>query len=130
MADYTPVNSDSKAITLTAGAIVTGGRVCKMSADDTVIHTVSSTDKALGVIMHDAPSGGRVTVWLLPGFIHELLLEPGATLTAGGGVQCSTTPGYVTSLTFSTSNYNAGIIGTCVRSTVNSAGTKVRVLGL
>ena len=130
MADYTPVNADNAAITLTAGAIVTGGRCVKMSADDTVIHTVATTDRTIGVTAHDAPSGGRVTVYLLPGFLHELLLEPGAvTPAAGAGIVCSTTPGSVNTTTLTAIAANTAI-GICVRSTVNSAGTKVRVLGL
>jgi len=131
MPDYTPINIDNSAVTLTAGAVVSGGRVVKVGAtDDSVIHTVLTTDRPIGVAAHDAPSGGRVTVYLLPGFLHELLMEPGAVITAGLGVQCSTTPGFVTSLVFSTSNYNAGLIGVCIRSTVTATGTKVRVLGL
>ena len=130
MADYVPVNSDNTAITLTAGAIVTGGRCVKMSADDTVIHTVTTNDRAIGVTAHDAPSGGRVTVYLLPGFLHELLLEPGSTgPAAGASVVCSTTPGAVFSTTLA-SVTSGTLLGICVRSTVNSAGTKVRVLGL
>ena len=132
MADYTPISADNSAITLTAGAVVTGGLLVKLSADDTVIHTVNSTtDKAIGVAAHDAPSGGRVTVWLLPGFMHELTLEVGATAVAGNLAVPSTTSGRVNVTTYSTvSVAPVNVLGVVVRSTVNAAGTKVRVLGL
>lgn len=128
MSDYTPVNSDSGAVTLTAGAVITGGLLVTTSgADDTVVHTTSTANRAIGVAASDAPSGGRVTVYLLPGFIHEVPAENGVTPTNGLGVICSTTPGRVTSTTMSSTLSNgAVIIGMFTRSTTGSTAATVR----
>lgn len=133
MPDYTPVNADNAAITLTAGQVITGGLLVKMgNSDDTVVHTTSPTaDRPIGVAAHDAPSGGRVSIWLLPGFVHELPAENGVTPTTGAGVTCSTTPGRVNTTTLATTSNAPLIIGTFVRCTTGSTAATVRsrVLG-
>jgi hypothetical protein len=145
MPDYTPVNTDNAAITLTAGAILTGGLlVCSSGADDTVVHTTSSTQgrRVLGVTAHDAPSGGRVTIYLMPGYLHALPAENGVTMTDGDLVVASTTPGRITSVpVWSTTGVTSGgafvpatqqAIGTVVRATTGSTAATVvsRFLGI
>lgn len=72
MADYSPVVADGAApFPMTAGAAITGGQVVYVTADRTVTPTSATTQRAIGVAAHDAPSGGRVTVWPLPRVVHE-----------------------------------------------------------
>ncbi len=133
MSDYTPVNADATMITLTAGATITGGLLVSVTtAGDTVVHSTTNVGRPVGVAAHDAPSGGRVSVYLLPGFLHELPVETVITLNPGDGViatTVTTTPGRVASVAFTTTNLS--VFGVCVRGTVGTAaGAKARVLGL
>ncbi len=133
MSDYTPVNTDTGAITLTAGAIITGGLlVCSSGVDDTVVHTTHSTlgRRPIGIAAQDAPSGGRVPVYPLPGYIHSVPVENGATTVTGDWVVASTTPGRISSTTiaqFSTTNTSVQVIGTVVRATTGSTSAVVGV---
>jgi hypothetical protein len=127
MGDYAPVNTDSFSITLTVGSGgVTGRQLLKMSADDTVVPCAATTDVPVGVAAFDAVAGGRVTVLLLPGYLHELPLDSGVAATFGTAVFASgVTPGRISSV--------AGTVkvGTVVRGgTGNAGGTAyARVLG-
>jgi Uncharacterized conserved protein (DUF2190) len=136
MADYTPVNADATAVTLTAGTAVTGGLLVGVTGtNDQVVHTSATTNRAIGVAAHDAPAGGRVTIYLLPGFIHELPVSAGVAIAANGPVVCSTTPGRIESTSggvWATAS-GAGLnLGICVRGTTGTVdGTaKARFLGL
>lgn len=134
MPDYTPVNGDNQAITLTAGAAVTGGLLVAVSADNTAIQTAATTTRAIGVAAHDAPSGGRVAIYLLPGFVHELPVAAGQAIAAGNPVICSTTPGRIDSTTGGSlsSASSAGLcLGICTRGTTGTVlgDQKARFLG-
>jgi Uncharacterized conserved protein (DUF2190) len=74
MPDYTPVNNVDS-ITLTASAAITGGQVLVSTGINTVAPSAGQTVKALGVALHDAPSGGRVTLAVLPGAVHEVPVQ-------------------------------------------------------
>lgn len=128
MSDYLPV-TEAAAVTMTAGANLTGGLLVKTVADDQVVHTNSIVnDWAWGISAHDAPLGGRVSVFVMAGAVHELPVEAGVTLAAGDGVCCSTTPGRLNKVVMSTS---ASVLGIVVRGTTGTvAGAKARVIGV
>lgn len=127
MADYSPVNSDGFSVSLNAGGAITGGRLVKMSADDTVVQTTGTSDRAIGVAAFDASSGQRVSVILLPGYLHEVPITSAAVLTNGGGVTADSN-GMVNTAALG----GAPVIGVCVRGgTGNTSGTvKARFIGL
>ena len=135
MSDYTPVNSDASAVTLTAGTAVTGGLLVAAISDNTVAHTSATTNRAIGVAAHDAPAGGRVTVYLLPGFIHEVPVSAGVSIATNGPVVCSTTSGRIESTSGGVwaSSSAAGInLGVCIRGTTGTVAgdAKARFLGI
>jgi len=132
MPDYMPVNTDTGSVTLTAGAAITGGLlVTSGGTDDTVVHTTSSTQgrRPIGVAAQDAPSGGRVGVYPLPGYLHAVPAENGSTPVDGDLAIASTTPGRITSVALSSATVAA--IGSIVRSTTGStsASLTTRFLG-
>lgn len=127
MSDYTPVNSDMASITLTTGAAVTGGHVVKVSGVNTVIEVAANTDRAIGVAAHDAPSGGRLTVYLLPGMVHEATNVNAGTITAGAAITAGATGGVDTG-TLATVAAAGTLIGIALTTAVTTA--KVRFLGV
>jgi hypothetical protein len=124
MADYSPINGDGFAITLTAGAAITARQLVKVSADDTVIPTSAAADLPVGVAAHDAGTGQRVTVILLPGYLHELPVVNTVAITAGAVVNAAA--GGRVDIAAGTN------VGTCVRgATGNAGGTAyARVIGV
>lgn len=106
MADYTPVYSDENAFTSTASAPITGGQLVTASGNGTVAPSTTG-DHSIGVAEHDAPSGGRVTVYLLSGLVHEVTIQGVVAIAAGAPVIAGT----------------AGTINTGVLATVAGAGT-------
>lgn len=130
MADYTPVNGDGFAITLTAGGTITARALVKMSADDTVVVTAATTDRPIGVAASDAVSGQRVSVIMLPGYVHELPITSAAVLVAGNAVSADAA-GRCTVGTLATLAAAGTLVGICTRGgTGNAGGTAyARVMG-
>jgi hypothetical protein len=85
MGDYTPVN-DIDTFTATAGAGITGGQLVDCTGTGPAVSPSAGVLRPVGVALHDAPSGGRVTVAMLPGAIHELVVVNTSAVVAGGPV--------------------------------------------
>jgi len=67
MADYTPITIPRGLVfTSTTSAVVTGGQLLTASGTGTVAPSTTG-DHPVGVALHDAPSGGRVTICPLSG---------------------------------------------------------------
>lgn len=126
MADYTPVYSGGvNPFTATTSAIVSAGRVVKVSADGTVAHGAAGTDTTcLGVAASDAASGAKVTVWPLANCVHELTTL--ATITAGDGVVAAA-GGAVATAAIATAAAAGTLIG--VATTTRTGAGTVRVMG-
>jgi hypothetical protein len=86
--DYTMVNSD-KPFTLTASAAITGGQLVTASGAGTAAPSTTG-DHSVGVAAHDAPNGGRVTIYPLSGNMHELPVQNTLVVAAGGAVVAGT----------------------------------------
>src|SRR5260221_617964 len=85
MGDYTPVNNVD-VVTSTASAAVTGGQLLTASGVSTVAPSTTG-DHSIGVAIQDAPSGGRVSLAVLPAAIHELVVQNTLAVVAGGAVR-------------------------------------------
>lgn len=126
MSDYTPVSSDQAAYTATAGAAITGGQLVTASAD-LAVSPSTTNDRSIGVAAHDAPSGGRVTVYVLPGMIHEVVVQGVLVLAAGNDVIAGTT-GTIKAGTLATDAAAGTLLGICVKGATGPA--KARFIGL
>ncbi len=73
MADYIPSFKPGEAVTFTASANVTGGRVVLASGARTVAHATADSAAVVGVAGFDAANGDRVTVFTRAGGIHSLV---------------------------------------------------------
>lgn len=108
MADYVPVyENGSLPFTMTASAAVVGGQIVVHTGVGTVGPSAGASGLFVGVAAHDAATNARVSVWPIPGLVHE-------TTTPVGGVTSGDT------LTTGTAG---GIIGGNVLGTVAAAGT-------
>jgi hypothetical protein len=128
MADYQPVyTGGAKPFTMTTSGAVTGGRVLASSGNNTVAHAGAASTVAVGVAAHDAPSGGRVSIWPLEGVIHEI--EAAGAIAAGGGVQTAAN-GQADPVTTSIAAGSAAgtLIGTAITTAAGSP-LKLRVQG-
>jgi hypothetical protein len=126
MADYAPVYSGgAEPFTATTSGAVTGGKVLAQSGEGTVAHAGADSTQFVGVAAHDAPSGGRVTVWPIVNVIHELTAS--GAIAAGAGVQTAAAGDVKTAVT-STAAAAAGalLVGIALGAAANN---KVRVLG-
>lgn len=126
MGDYSPVYSGgAKPFTATTSAAVTGGKVLAHSGEATVAHAGADSEVFVGVAAHDAPSGGRVTVWPIVNVVHELTAS--GAITTGAGVQTAAA-GDVKIAATSTATAAAGalLVGIALSA---AADDKVRVLG-
>lgn len=63
MADYLPQFSPGDAVTFTASADVTGGRLVEITGDRTVAHAAAGSTKVAGVAGFNAAEGELVTVY-------------------------------------------------------------------
>lgn len=63
MADYLPLFNPGTAVTFTASADVTGGRLVEITGDRTVAHAAAASTKVAGVAGFDAAEGELVTVY-------------------------------------------------------------------
>ena len=88
MADYTPVYSAGQLpFSATTSGAVTGGTLAAVSGAGTVATAGAASLVVCGVFAHDAPSGGRVSIWPLDGLIHEIVTAN--NITAAGGIQAA-----------------------------------------
>lgn len=125
MADYTPVYANGiKPFTTTASAAVVGGTLVEASTTGSVATAGVGSTKVAGVAAHDAAIGARVTVWPIPGVVHEI------THTAGGTVGDVITAA-ASGLAASTAAATAAAAGTDlgVALTTASAAAKIRFIG-
>lgn len=79
MVDYTPVQNPGNEFTFTTSAAVTGGQLVALTGAMTVGPAGADASKVVGVAAFDAPSGGRVTVFV-GGMVHET--NAGGTIAA------------------------------------------------
>ncbi len=81
MADYSPPGANNiQPFTLSASATVVGGTFVETTTTGNVGPAGALSLKVVGVAAHDAGAGQRLTIWPLPGVVHEI------THTAGGTV--------------------------------------------
>lgn len=128
MSDYTPVNSDNAAYTMTVGATaVSGGMLVDVGATDGTCIPALGVKRPIGVAAHDAPIGGRVTVYVLPGMVHEILIKSGVTPGVGAPIMPATTAGQIDTGTLATLAAAGTLIGVCIKgSGVAGDGTSVK----
>lgn len=112
MGDYMPVNTDTAAFTQTASAAITGGQLLDNTGAGTV-GPCAGAKHPVGVAAHDAPSGGRVTVYILGGQVHEVLIKTSSVLAAGAPVVPAASA--------------AGMVDTGTLATVAAAGTFIGI---
>lgn len=90
MADYTPRFKPGEAITQTASAAITGGRLVAVSGNGTVATAAADSNKVVGVAANDvAASGDKFLAYTLRGGGVHKLVASGA-ITAGDGVVADT----------------------------------------
>jgi hypothetical protein len=119
MAEYLPVKVDGDALTLSAGATITGGQVVFVSAANTVTATAGANSAWLGVAGFDAVSGDNVTVYTTG--VQECTAS--GTIAAGNLLE-SAAAGAVAAHTLGTNDGN--VVGTALTAATN--GNKVRFL--
>lgn len=125
MADYAPVYyGGTEPFTMTASATITGGQVLFASGVGTVAPTAGANGAYVGVAAHDAVSTQRVTVWPIPGVVHETTTPAGVT---AGAALTSSTAGGVDSGTLATIAAAGTLMGTAVSTA--TAGNKARWIG-
>jgi hypothetical protein len=129
MSDYQPVNpADSLPFTMTAGGVIVGGTLVSASADGAVI-TSTTGDHPIGVAANDTPSGGRVTVWPLPGVVHEITVQGVIALAVPNPVIAGTT-GFINTTTLALGGAAGTLIGITTRSGTGGTGSgKARFIG-
>jgi hypothetical protein len=125
MPDYTPVNNVDS-ITLTASAAVTGGTVMVSTGINTCGPAAGQTVKAIGVALHDAPSGGRVALAVLPGAIHEVAVN-GVAVVAAGAALVPDAAGTVSGGTLATLAAAGTLLGVALNGATGPA--KIRFIG-
>lgn len=134
MSDYTPVSSDQAAFTATVGATaVTGGQLVDTGASDLTVIPALGVKRPIGVAAHDAPVGGRVTVYVLPGMLHEVLVKATVTLAVGNPIIPGTTAGTIDTGVLATVAAAGTLIGICVKGSGGAGdGTtiKARFIGV
>jgi hypothetical protein len=128
MPDYQPVNpTNTLPKTRTAGAAITGGQLLLPTADSVVSPVTANTQRATSVAAHDAPSGGRVTVWPLPGVIHESVNNNAGAVTAGAPITAGASAGVDTGL-LGTVAAAGTLVGICTKGA--ASGAKLQWIGV
>ncbi len=130
MPDYTPVNN-AETITLTTSAVVAGGQLLTASGNNTVAPSTTG-DHPVGVALHDAPSGGRVTLALISSVVHEIAIQNTIVLAANSPVIAGTAGTVALGSTLAAAAAAGTLIGICtVGGTGNAGGTvKARFIGI
>jgi hypothetical protein len=82
MADYVPLYLPGDAITGTASAAITGGKLVYVSGDGTVANTTSASTLPVGVAAQDAAASGDKVGYFSRGTVHRLTAS--GAITAGG----------------------------------------------
>jgi len=116
MADYLPRYTPGDAITQTASAAITGGRLVEVSATGTVATAAADSAKVVGVAAADvAASGDRLLCFpVRGGGVHKLVAS--GAITAGEGV-VSDTGGKVKSATTATAAAAGTLLGIALTTT-------------
>lgn len=83
MSDYLPKYLPGIAISLSASADVTGGRVLVVSGEETVAHAGADAPRIAGVASRDVKTGERVGVYPVGG-VHRLVAA--GAIAAGAAV--------------------------------------------
>lgn len=126
MADYIPRFKPGEAITQTASAAITGGRLVAVSGSGTVATAAADSALVAGVAATDvAASGDKFLMFSLRGGGVHKLVASGA-ITAGAGV-VSDTGGKVKSATTATAAAAGTLLGIALN-TVTTDGDIVDVL--
>ena len=131
MADYTPVSSVNFAtFTSTASATITGGQLLTASGNNTVAPSTTG-DHSVGVALHDAPSGGRVTVAMVSSVVHEVAIQNTIDIAAGAPIIAGTA-GSVNTGTLATVAGAGTLLGICLAGGTGNAGltVKARFIGI
>lgn len=89
MSDYIPRHSPGTAVTFSASADVTGGRLVLASGTKTVAPATLDAANVVGVAAFDVKSGDPVTVFPRPTGIHALVAS--AAIAAGAKVVAAAT---------------------------------------
>lgn len=125
MADYAPVyNNGSDPFTATASATIVGGQLLDITGSGTVGPSGAGSVVFCGVAAHDCASGARITVWPLPGLVHETTTPAGVT---AGASLATAAAGTVNSGTVGTLAAAGSLIGTAL--TTAGAAAKTRWVG-
>ena len=126
MGEYTPVQAFGvKPYTATTSGAVVGGNVLVQSATGTVAVAGADSTLVAGVAAHDAPSGGKVSVWPIEGCTHELVASGAIAALAGVVTDAA---GQVKTATIATAAAAGTLIGTAATTAAGSP-LKLRVLG-
>lgn len=128
MSDYTPVTSDMASFTATVGATaVVGGQLVDTGATDGTVIPALGVKRPVGVAAFDAGVGTRVTVYVLPGMIHEVLVKSTVTLAVGNPVIPGTTAGTIDTAVLATAAAAGTLIGICIKGSGGAGdGTTVK----
>lgn len=128
MADYLPLFKPGDAITQTASAAITGGRLVAVSATGTVATSGADSAVVVGVAANDvAASGDKFLVYpIRGGGVHALVAS--AAITAGDGVTSTNTGKVKTATTSLATAAAAGILLGVALNTVAADGDIVNVL--
>lgn len=131
MSDYVPVNTDQFAFTSTASAGITGGQLVEVTGTGTVGPS-AGTARPVGVAAADVGSGQRVTVYNLPGLVHEVLIKSASVIAAGAPVvAASGAPGQIDTGTLATVAAAGTLLGVALTGgTGNGTTVKARFIGV
>jgi hypothetical protein len=89
MVDYLPKFKPGSAVTFSASADVTGGRLVAVSGNRTVAPAAADSATVAGVAGFDAVTGESVTVYLRPSGVHPLVAS--GVIAAGAKVIAAAT---------------------------------------
>lgn len=94
MADYLPKFKPGAAVTFTASADVTGGRLVELTGNRAVGPAGADAVDVIGVAGFDAVAGESVTVYCRPTGVHQLVasaaIAAGAKVIAAAGGKAAT----------------------------------------
>lgn len=85
MYDYTPVRHNDKAGTYTASAAINASQLVTISGVNTVAPSTAG-DRSIGVAAMSVAAGQPVTVYPLPGWVHECLVKATSVIAAGAPI--------------------------------------------
>jgi hypothetical protein len=123
--DYTPVFTGGvQPFTSTAASAITGGTLVETGTTGTVQVSGTASTKVVGVAAHDAATGARVTVWPLPGIVHEIVHTAGGTV---GDTITSLSTGLLATTAAATAAGAGTMLGVAL--TTGAAAAKIRFIG-